>query len=89
MYQRILRAIEKTIKLLFKALIYLYRWTLSPILGPRCRFYPTCSEYALNAFSKHSLPKALLLVTKRLLKCHPFGRSGYDPVPDKQLEEKE
>ncbi|MCB2166331.1 MAG: membrane protein insertion efficiency factor YidD [Deltaproteobacteria bacterium] len=58
-----------------------YQVLLSPLIGPRCRFYPTCSHYAAEAISKHGLPKGALLSTKRLLKCHPFHPGGVDPVP--------
>lgn len=68
-------------KLLLKWLIRLYQLTLSPLLGPRCRFYPSCSEYAAQSLQQHSLLFALWLVAKRLLKCQPLHPGGYDPVP--------
>ena len=58
-----------------------YQLLISPLLGPRCRFYPTCSHYAAEAISKHGLLKGMLLSSKRLLKCHPFHPGGVDPVP--------
>ena len=63
--------------------IKLYRYTLSPLLGPRCRFAPSCSEYAIEAISKHGVVRGTLLAAKRIGRCHPLGGSGYDPVPDK------
>lgn len=65
------------------ALIQLYRYTLSPLLGTRCRFAPSCSCYAAQAIERHGLLKGGLLAAKRLLRCHPFGASGFDPVPEK------
>lgn len=65
----------------FVALIYIYRWTLSPWLGRQCRFTPTCSHYGLEALKKYGLIKGLPLTVKRMLSCHPWGRHGYDPVP--------
>ncbi|MES2503899.1 MAG: membrane protein insertion efficiency factor YidD [Myxococcota bacterium] len=62
-------------------LIELYQRLLSPLLGKRCRFYPTCSEYAKTAIDKHSPRLALTLITKRLLRCHPWCEGGFDPVP--------
>lgn len=50
----------------------------------RCRFYPTCSNYMLDAINKHGLIKGIYLGVKRVFKCHPFGKSGYDPVIDKE-----
>lgn len=88
MLRKLLRTVDKIIKLPFKSIVYVYRYLISPLLGPRCRFYPSCSEYALEAFQKYPLPKALLLVCRRLLNCQPFGRSGFDPVPDKPHNEK-
>ena len=65
----------------FLALIYAYRLTLSPLLGGHCRFHPTCSQYALDAYREHSPLRATLLTARRLLRCHPFRKGGYDPVP--------
>lgn len=68
-------------KKLALALIKLYRFLISPLLGRNCRFYPTCSQYTYEAIQKHGLFKGILLGTKRLLKCHPFHSGGVDPVP--------
>jgi putative membrane protein insertion efficiency factor len=62
-------------------LIKTYQKIISPILGPRCRFYPTCSNYAIEAIIKHGVIKGGALALKRLLKCHPFNKGGYDPIP--------
>jgi len=64
-----------------RALVTLYRWFLSPWLGGHCRFHPSCSEYALEALQCHRPGRALWLILRRLGRCHPFGGSGYDPVP--------
>lgn len=64
-----------------RSLVVIYRYTLSPILGPRCRFMPTCSEYCLEALACHGALKGSWLTLKRLIRCHPWGGSGYDPVP--------
>ena len=61
--------------------VHLYRWTLSPLLGPRCRFAPSCSEYALEALARHGALAGSWLALRRLLRCHPWGGSGFDPVP--------
>lgn len=63
------------------ALVRLYQFTLSPILGPSCRFYPSCSEYAYQAVHRHGLFHGVVLSIKRILKCHPFNPGGVDPVP--------
>lgn len=62
-------------------LIRLYQLTLSPWLGRSCRFTPTCSKYAADAYNQHSSLKATGLVIRRLCRCHPLGGHGYDPVP--------
>jgi putative membrane protein insertion efficiency factor len=62
------------------AIIRLYKRFISPLLPPACRFTPTCSEYAIEAFQKKSLFKALGMTIMRIMKCHPFHRGGYDPV---------
>lgn len=77
---------EKLIKCLLLLPIYSYRYFISPLLPARCRFYPTCSEYAQQAIKKHNPIKASLLIIVRLLKCHPLHSGGYDPVPDKQIK---
>lgn len=58
-----------------------YQYTLSPLLGPTCRFYPSCSEYAYQAIQRYGACKGSYLAVKRILKCHPFHPGGYDPVP--------
>lgn len=67
---------------LLTALIAAYRVAISPLLGPRCRFYPSCSAYALKAIERFGAVKGSWLTAKRLSRCHPFNAGGYDPVPD-------
>ena len=61
--------------------IRFYRNVISPMTPPSCRFTPTCSQYAIEAIQKHGPFKGLMLALRRLLRCHPWGGSGYDPVP--------
>ncbi|MFD2696726.1 membrane protein insertion efficiency factor YidD [Mesonia sediminis] len=65
----------------FLALIWLYKKFISPLTPATCRFSPTCSSYAQEALKKHGLFKGGYLSFKRFSKCHPWGESGYDPVP--------
>ncbi|MGI6552400.1 MAG: membrane protein insertion efficiency factor YidD [Bacillota bacterium] len=60
--------------------IRLYQKFISPVLPPRCRFYPTCSQYAILSLEKYGLVKGSLLALKRISRCHPFHPGGYDPV---------
>ena len=62
-------------------LINFYQRVLSPLWGPRCRFFPTCSNYAHGAIKNFGFFIGMFLATKRLLKCHPFHEGGFDPVP--------
>ncbi|QGQ97134.1 membrane protein insertion efficiency factor YidD [Paenibacillus psychroresistens] len=68
-------------KKLVKAPIYFYRKFISPLTPPSCRFFPTCSEYALEAIEVHGPIKGTWLATKRICKCHPFHKGGVDLVP--------
>lgn len=61
--------------------IKIYQIIISPLLGPSCRFTPTCSQYAVEAIQKYGPFKGSWLSFKRIIKCHPWGGSGYDPVP--------
>jgi hypothetical protein len=66
----------------FISLVKIYQWVISPMLGPsKCRYTPTCSQYAIEALQKHGLFKGGWLAIKRILSCHPWGGHGYDPVP--------
>jgi putative membrane protein insertion efficiency factor len=61
--------------------ILVYRYTLSPLLGQECRFYPTCSRYAETALKKYGALQGVWLAAKRICRCHPWHDGGYDPVP--------
>lgn len=61
--------------------IRFYQLCISPMLGPSCRFTPTCSQYAVEALRKHGPLKGSWLAVRRICRCHPWGGSGYDPVP--------
>ncbi|MEO7960021.1 MAG: membrane protein insertion efficiency factor YidD [Ginsengibacter sp.] len=65
----------------FIGIIRLYQLVLSPILGPSCRFTPTCSQYGIEAFKKYGLLKGFWLTAKRIARCNPWGSHGHDPVP--------
>jgi putative membrane protein insertion efficiency factor len=80
--------IRKIIKKLFQllaipliVLIKIYQILISPLFPPSCRFVPTCSQYSLEALKKYGILKGGWLSVKRILRCHPWGGSGYDPVP--------
>jgi putative membrane protein insertion efficiency factor len=63
------------------ALIQLYKWTLSPLIGRECRFLPTCSTYAADAIRAHGAWAGSWMATARVCRCHPWGGAGYDPAP--------
>ncbi len=80
--------IDKILYIIRKGLIYIlifpvkiYQWIISPLIGPSCRYTPTCSAYAIEALKKHGPLKGFWLSLKRILSCNPWGGSGYDPVP--------
>jgi len=67
-------------KKIMMAFIRFYQKNISPFLGSNCRYLPTCSDYALQAFEKYGFFKGFYLSTKRVLKCNPFFKGGYDPL---------
>jgi len=68
-------------KALLIGALRIYQYLFRPLLGANCRFYPSCSDYALEALAHHGVLRGLLLALRRLARCHPWGGSGYDPVP--------
>lgn len=78
---RLIALPSKLIQQLLLALIRVYRYALSPFLGQRCRFYPSCSAYAAEALTRYGPLRGSWLAIKRVLRCHPFHPGGHDPVP--------
>lgn len=66
--------------------VKIYRYTLSPLIGQRCRHLPTCSEYALDSIDKNGAWRGFWLMVSRLARCHPWGTHGFDPAPDIRRE---
>ncbi|MDP4129627.1 MAG: membrane protein insertion efficiency factor YidD [Bacteroidota bacterium] len=75
-----MKGILQILSLPFIGLIRLYQWVVSPWLGPKCRFTPSCSQYAIDAFRKYGLFKGGWMAIRRIARCHPWGGSGHDPV---------
>ena len=80
----IFQAILKFIGWILLVPVYFYKYAISPLTPASCRHYPTCSEYALQAIKIHGPFKGVWLASKRIARCHPWGTSGYDPVPPKK-----
>jgi uncharacterized protein len=76
-----MKKIRYILSLPFILLIRLYQLIISPLIGPKCRFTPTCSQYGLEAFKKYGPLKGFWLTVKRIARCNPWGGHGYDPVP--------
>jgi putative membrane protein insertion efficiency factor len=74
--------LTQPLRLVVKAPIHAYRYAISPLIGPRCRHMPSCSEYALNAIDINGAWAGFWLTCGRICRCHPLGTSGYDPAPD-------
>jgi hypothetical protein len=68
-------------KAILIGLLRIYQYALSPLLGRSCRFYPSCSEYAIEALGRHGALKGSYLAARRVLRCHPWHPGGFDPVP--------
>ncbi len=75
--------IRKILVFPFLIIVYAYRYLISPLTPASCRHLPTCSEYAIEALKKHGPIKGSWLAVRRISKCHPWGTSGFDPVPEK------
>jgi uncharacterized protein len=73
--------VSDLVRILLLAVIRAYQLAVSPVLGPACRFHPTCSHYAAEAIQRHGALRGGVLAARRLLRCHPFRAGGYDPVP--------
>jgi putative membrane protein insertion efficiency factor len=73
-------------RFVLKLLIRAYQVVLSPLLGPNCRYYPTCSQYAIEAVEAHGSLRGTWLAIKRISRCHPWHEGGFDPVPGRCLK---
>ena len=72
------------ITLPLRVIIWLYKYFFSPLIGANCRFQPSCSSYAEEALRAHGFLRGCYLIFKRIIRCNPYGDSGYDPVPSKE-----
>lgn len=72
---------KKLVRFLFLLPVYFYRYSISPLLPSSCRYTPSCSQYTIEAVKKYGVIKGGMLSIKRIASCHPWGGSGYDPVP--------
>lgn len=79
--RQIFLGLHKLLTLILLLPIYFYKGAISPLTPPSCRFTPSCSTYAVEALRRHGPVKGLYLAIRRILRCHPWGGSGYDPVP--------
>lgn len=81
----IIRHIGNLIGVVLRLAIRAYQLLLAPVLPPSCRFFPSCSHYAEEAIARHGPLRGSLLAARRICRCHPWGGSGYDPVPELKL----
>lgn len=79
--KKLLHILSRTLAFVLILPIRFYQKCISPLTPPTCRFTPSCSQYAVEALRKHGPVKGLWLAVRRILRCHPWGGSGYDPVP--------
>lgn len=78
----IAQAVKNAVNTLARAPVHAYRYAISPLLPPSCRFYPSCSAYALEAMTRHGAARGLMLAVGRVCRCHPWHPGGIDLVPD-------
>ena len=71
----------KPLAIVLRGLVRVYQYSLSSVMAPSCRYHPSCSEYAYEALGRHGAIRGCWLATRRVLRCHPWGGQGYDPVP--------
>jgi hypothetical protein len=81
--------VSRLLSLPLLGLVWLYRVVVSPLLGANCRYQPTCSEYARVALQRYGAFRGSLLIARRIGRCHPWGGSGYDPVPEENNTKRE
>ncbi|WP_210413923.1 membrane protein insertion efficiency factor YidD [Luteithermobacter gelatinilyticus] len=81
-----MRFLSLILSYVLKGLIKLYKYLISPLLGPKCRYLPTCSEYAYEAIDRFGPFKGTVLAVWRILRCNPWGGHGFDPVPPLEQE---
>lgn len=79
--RKFMEAVFTTWEIILISLVKVYQFTISPLIGPKCRFYPSCSEYCIEAIHEHGAIKGIGLAFKRLIRCHPLCDGGFDPVP--------
>ena len=84
-----LNAIGRVLAWPLLLLVQAYRYLVSPWLGVNCRYQPTCSAYAIEALKKHGAFRGSAMAAKRISRCHPWGGSGYDPVPDSNGDDRD
>lgn len=80
---KVTRAIVAAPRLAMVGVIKVYQWTISPLLGPRCKYYPSCSNYGLEALRRHGAAKGFVLGAWRVLRCNPWSHGGVDDVPER------
>ncbi|MDR9440561.1 MAG: membrane protein insertion efficiency factor YidD [Halomonas sp.] len=84
---RLLRLLDRALGWLMVGMVRLYQLTLSPLLGPRCRYWPSCSNYTVEALQVHGPLRGGILAVRRITRCHPGCEGGIDPVPDGPSEQ--
>lgn len=81
----ILQLPRKIFLFILSPIIFIYQKLISPLLGPRCRYHPSCSNYFVQAITTHGIFKGIILGTLRIIRCNPFSGGGFNPVPQKEI----